>query len=76
MTEIQLVLFYKRDASKPYLLKGPSIKQYRNGPDPRQWGCARVPWEAFWGVRRVCAEHFSGAGFLSLLWSLGGNHIL
>ena len=29
MTQIQLLLFYGREASKPYLLKGPSIKQYK-----------------------------------------------
>ena len=39
-------------------------------------GVRQVPWEAFWGVRRVCAEHFFGADFLSLLRSLSENNCL
>ena len=39
MVAIQLLLlFYRREASEPYVLKSPSIKQYKSGPDPRRWG--------------------------------------
>ena len=36
MVAIQLLLlFYRREASEPYVLNGPSIKQYKSGPDLR-----------------------------------------
>ena len=31
-------------------------------------GGAKVPWEAIWGVRQVCAEHFWGALFGCPFW--------
>ena len=34
LARLLFLLFYLREASKPYVLKGPSMKQYGNGPDP------------------------------------------
>ena len=39
MVKIQLsLLFYRRKASEPYILKSPCIKQNKSGPDPHRWG--------------------------------------
>ena len=54
MVKIQLsLLFYRREASEPYILKSPSIKQYKSGPDPRRWGAPKCPGKHF----RVCAGY-------------------
>ena len=54
MVAIQLlILFYRREASEPYVLKGPSIKQYKSGPDPCRWGAPKCPGKHF----GVCAGY-------------------
>ena len=69
MVPIQLLLlFYRREASEPYVLSGPSIKQYKSGPDPCLRGAPKCPGKHF----RVCAG-YAPSTFLELVsWACCG----